>query len=80
MDSPAGIQSRKLQNACGQLHECERVKLFHPLACVTTCLDENGLGRPLLVNVHFVFKTFLKENSCFLNQFYSEGLRKFLQC
>lgn len=45
-----------------------------------TCLDENGLGRPQLVNVHFVFKTSLKENSCFLNQFYSEGLRKFLQC
>lgn len=35
MDSPAVIQSRKLQNACSQLHECERVKLFHPLACVT---------------------------------------------
>lgn len=35
MDSLAVIQSRKLQNACSQLHECERVKLFHPLACVT---------------------------------------------
>lgn len=45
-----------------------------------TCLNQNDLGRPQLVSVHFVFKTFLKVNSCFLYQFYSEGFVKFLRC